>query len=59
MHHDESFIQFLRRTIITFWAFVTLGIMLLITAAALGYIGTVIYKHITRDKTIILKYNSI
>jgi hypothetical protein len=54
MHHEESFVAFLRRTIITFWAFVTLGIMLLITAAVLGYIGNILYKHITRDKTIII-----
>lgn len=58
MEHEESFTVFLKRTIITFWAYVTLSIMFIISSVIIAYVGMTVYNHIT-DKTPIIINRSI
>lgn len=52
MRQEESFVCFLKRTVITFWAFVTLSVMFLVTSVAIAYIATIAYNKLTNQEPI-------
>ena len=55
MEREESFFSFIKRTVITFWAFVILCAMFLLTSVIISYIASIIYKELTEDKEIIIQ----